>query len=186
MAGTSADKLALLKATKADLKAALTEKGQTPGIVFSEYPQMVRAIDTQEDLDAEIATQDSLIAQIASALEGKTAGGGASVEPAIGTIVGTRKEVGPDEYDYSWDLSIIPDIDSKQLIILVNTATVTQHYSLFCVVLINSNMASIPLCYVGTAFANDMGATWLSNIVSVKSATLSQLCDYTKTTYYAL
>lgn len=48
--GTSADKLALLKATKADLKAALTEKGQTPGDVFSDYPDLVRAIETGTQL----------------------------------------------------------------------------------------------------------------------------------------
>lgn len=42
----TADKLALLKATKADLKAALTEQGQTPGDVFETYPDLVRAIET--------------------------------------------------------------------------------------------------------------------------------------------
>ena len=40
----TADKLNRLKQTKADLKAALTEKGQNPGNVFSQYPAMVRAI----------------------------------------------------------------------------------------------------------------------------------------------
>lgn len=44
--GTIADKLAKLNATKADLKAALAEKGQTVGEVFSAYPAAVRAIDT--------------------------------------------------------------------------------------------------------------------------------------------
>lgn len=42
----TADKLALLKATKANLKAALTEKGQNPGDVFDTYPDLVRAIET--------------------------------------------------------------------------------------------------------------------------------------------
>ena len=42
----TADKLNRLKQTKADLKAALTEKGQNPGNVFSQYPAMVRAIQT--------------------------------------------------------------------------------------------------------------------------------------------
>lgn len=42
--GTTADKLAKLSATKADLKAALAEKGQTVGDVFSTYPAAVRAI----------------------------------------------------------------------------------------------------------------------------------------------
>ena len=46
MANTTADKLALLEATKADLKAALAEKGQTVGDVFSTYPVAVRAIET--------------------------------------------------------------------------------------------------------------------------------------------
>lgn len=42
----TANKLNRLKQTKADLKAALTEKGQNPGNVFSQYPDMVRAIQT--------------------------------------------------------------------------------------------------------------------------------------------
>lgn len=42
--GTTADKLAKLNATKADLKAALAEKGQTVEDVFSTYPAAVRAI----------------------------------------------------------------------------------------------------------------------------------------------
>lgn len=46
MANTTADKLALLEDTKADLKAALAEKGQTVGDVFSTYPAAVRAIET--------------------------------------------------------------------------------------------------------------------------------------------
>lgn len=46
MANTTADKLAKLNATKADLKAALAEKGQTVGDVFSTYPAAVRAIES--------------------------------------------------------------------------------------------------------------------------------------------
>lgn len=42
----TADKLNRLKQTKADLKAALIEKGQTPGDVFADYPAKVRAIET--------------------------------------------------------------------------------------------------------------------------------------------
>lgn len=44
MAGTTTDKLERLMQTKADIKAALIEKGQSPGDVFSEYANMVRAI----------------------------------------------------------------------------------------------------------------------------------------------
>ena len=46
MANTTADKLNKLASTKADLKAALAEKGQTVGDVFSTYPAAVRAIET--------------------------------------------------------------------------------------------------------------------------------------------
>lgn len=42
----TADKLAKLSATKADLKAALTEKGMNPGNEFDTYPDLVRAIAT--------------------------------------------------------------------------------------------------------------------------------------------
>lgn len=42
----TADKLNRLKQTKADMKAALIEKGQTPGDVFADYPAKVRAIET--------------------------------------------------------------------------------------------------------------------------------------------
>lgn len=44
--GTIADKLAKLNTTKEELKAALAEKGQTVGDVFSTYPAAVRAIKT--------------------------------------------------------------------------------------------------------------------------------------------
>lgn len=44
--GTTADKLNRVLATKNDLKAALIEKGQDPGDVFSQYPAKVRAIKT--------------------------------------------------------------------------------------------------------------------------------------------
>lgn len=44
--GTIADKLAKLNTTKEELKAALAEKGQTVGEVFSTYPAAVRAIET--------------------------------------------------------------------------------------------------------------------------------------------
>lgn len=42
--GTTTEKFQKLIQTKADIKAALTEKGQTVGDVFSEYPAAVRAI----------------------------------------------------------------------------------------------------------------------------------------------
>lgn len=55
--GTTSEKLAKLAATKADLKAALAEKGQTVGDVFSAYPAAVRAI--KQDESAAILEYDS-------------------------------------------------------------------------------------------------------------------------------
>ena len=57
----TADKLNRLKQTKAELKAALTEKGQNPGNVFAEYPAKVRAIKTGggEQATPVIAVSDS-------------------------------------------------------------------------------------------------------------------------------
>lgn len=71
--GTTADKLNLLLNTKADIKSALTEKGQNPGDVFSEYADKIRAIEPASDLSDELATQDNLIAQIRAALIAKGA-----------------------------------------------------------------------------------------------------------------
>ena len=47
MAGTSADKLKKLKQTKADIRAAIQEKGQTvsDGDTFASYADKIRAID---------------------------------------------------------------------------------------------------------------------------------------------
>lgn len=46
MANTTTDKLNKILNTKADIKAALAEKGQTVGDVFADYPAAVRAIDS--------------------------------------------------------------------------------------------------------------------------------------------
>lgn len=72
-----------------DIADAIREKtGGTDSIVADKFPEAISAIDTQEDLDPELATQDDLIAQIAVALEGKTgaSGGSSSVETVTGTI----------------------------------------------------------------------------------------------------
>lgn len=51
MAGTTYDKLSKLLSTKSELKAALAEKGQSVGDVFSEYPDAVRAIETSPEVE---------------------------------------------------------------------------------------------------------------------------------------
>lgn len=56
----------------ADIAGAIRSKtGGTGAIVADQFPDAIAAIDTQENLDAELSTQDSLIAQIAAAVEGK-------------------------------------------------------------------------------------------------------------------
>lgn len=54
--GTTADKLAKLQETKSALKAALAEKGQTVGDVFSTYPDAVKAIETGPSLNTATVT----------------------------------------------------------------------------------------------------------------------------------
>lgn len=64
--GTITEKLQKLLTTKAAIKAAITEKGQTPGDVFADYPAKIRAIRTGVDTsDATAAASDIA--------EGKTA-----------------------------------------------------------------------------------------------------------------
>ena len=69
--GTTTDKLNKLAATKADIKAALTEMGQTVDDKFSTYGDKIRSIKTAH-LDEEMAEQDNLIGQIQAALATKT------------------------------------------------------------------------------------------------------------------
>ena len=53
MAGTSADKLNKLKQTKADIKAAIREKGQavSDDDTFASYADKIRAIDNDGDVE---------------------------------------------------------------------------------------------------------------------------------------
>lgn len=58
---------------------AVREKtGGTEPIKSGVMGAQIRSIDTQEDLSPELSAQDRLIAQIESALEGKTGAGGAA------------------------------------------------------------------------------------------------------------
>lgn len=69
-----------------DIADAIREKtGGTATITADEFPDVIRAIDTSEDLSAEIAAQeaklaaqDTLISNMMTALEGKAAGGGSA------------------------------------------------------------------------------------------------------------
>lgn len=76
-----------------DIADAIREKtGGTETIIADNFPEVIAAIDTQEDLDPELATQDDLITQIAMALEGK-----------IGGIVKTTKTINLDwSMDEEW------------------------------------------------------------------------------------
>lgn len=66
---------------------AIREKtGSTESIVADEFPEAIAAIDTQENLDPELSTQDDLIAQIAAALEGKTGASGVDIATSSVTI----------------------------------------------------------------------------------------------------
>ena len=69
---------------------AIREKeGSTEGIDPNDMKTRIQAIDTQEDLDEEMATQDELIEQVNEALIGKT-GGGSKPEPVIEELLITE------------------------------------------------------------------------------------------------
>lgn len=53
---TTAEKLSLLLNTKDDIKAALAEKGQTAGDVFSTYADKIRAIETYVEPDITVSS----------------------------------------------------------------------------------------------------------------------------------
>lgn len=55
-----------------DIAEAIREKtGNAAGIAANDFPEAIAAIDTQENLDPELATQDNLIEQITTTLSRK-------------------------------------------------------------------------------------------------------------------
>lgn len=58
---TISDKLSLLRSTKAGIRSAIEEKGQTVGdIPFARYPDKIRAIETSGSVDIPVASHDTL------------------------------------------------------------------------------------------------------------------------------
>ena len=74
--GTVAEKLSVLSSTKSAIKEAISEKGQSVGDVFSDYPAAILAIQTGPDTSDATATDGDI-------LSGKTAYG------ASGKLTGT-------------------------------------------------------------------------------------------------
>lgn len=61
-----------LKSLFSDIADAIREKnGSTDTIVADNFPSVIAAIDTQEDLDPELADQDAKIAELQELLQGK-------------------------------------------------------------------------------------------------------------------
>lgn len=80
---------------------AIREKtGGTETIIADNFPEAIAAIDTQEDLDPELTTQDDLITQLTSALEGK-AGVSGSAEVKTCTVTFSIKNASIENYAYT-------------------------------------------------------------------------------------
>ena len=71
---TLLDNLNSIKNSKADIKQALINKGQSPTNILADYAQLIENIQTGEDLNDVLNTQDQKIAELEEALENKTAG----------------------------------------------------------------------------------------------------------------
>ena len=73
---TLLDNLNSIKNSKADIKQALINKGQSPTNILADYAQLIENIQTGEDLNDVLNIQDQKIAELEEALENKTAGSG--------------------------------------------------------------------------------------------------------------
>ena len=71
---TLLDNLNSIKNSKADIKQALINKGQSPTNILADYAQLIENIQTGEDLNDVLNIQDQKIAELEEALENKTAG----------------------------------------------------------------------------------------------------------------
>lgn len=73
--GTVAEKLSVLSSTKSAIKGAISEKGQSVGDVFSDYPAAILAIQTGPDTsDATVTAGDILSGKTAYGASGKLTG----------------------------------------------------------------------------------------------------------------
>ena len=143
---------------------------------------LANSLPVAENLDTELSEQDSLISQIAAALEGKSVGGGSSVELIEGTLAGTMTDNGPEGYQYTWDLSVIPDVNSKKVIVLYSDMT-----SGGTIVTIVSNDMSVdahPL--LGRGVTELMRISYVEYKIMIYDAVLSGSIDYTNVKYYAI
>lgn len=112
---------------------------------------------------------------------GGSSGGSASF--TTGTITGTKRMSAPGTYDYTYDLSVIPNLDSANIIVLKYRYTASSHMGLVSLHRENANDAfSIARGYI---MATDM--TIISNILKLSEAddAAGFGIDLTSCIYYA-
>lgn len=128
--GTTADKLAKLAATKADLKAAIKEKGQTVGDVFSTYPAAVRAIKQEEKVNGILELDREDTVSIDSILESypnayiKTDN---NFRKRVSIKKGTPETFGYDEGQVVYHLWVKISDGGEEKYMILETARVTDY-----------------------------------------------------------